>query len=153
MKRKVLVLGLGNPLWGDEGAGIAVIKELKHKDLPEGVDLKAEGTPGLKLLDLLKGYDEVIVVDAADMGLEPGEWRSFELDEVHLLSGEGARFAHQFGLAEVLELSEALGIKMPRVKIYGIQPQYLGFGEELSPPATRAVQEVKETLAKELASV
>lgn len=152
-KAKVLVLGLGNPFWGDERAGIAVVEALKGEQLPDGVDVKEAGTPGLGLLNLLEGYEEIIVVDAVDMGLEPGAWRCFGLGEVHLASEEGLRFAHQVGLAEVLELAEALGMRIPPIKIYGIQAQMLGFSEELSPPVARAVREVKEALLKELASV
>jgi len=148
-KQRILVIGLGNPFWGDEGAGIVVVQKLREEKLPDWVDVKDGGTPGLGLMSLLDGYSRVIVVDAADMGLEPGEWKSFELDEVHLASDEGSRFAHQFGLAEFVELAGILGVKVPPVKIYGIQPQRLGFTEELSPAVAKAVEEVKEALLKE----
>ena len=61
---RLLILGLGNPLMGDDGAGIQIVEELKKSDLPEYVDVIDGGTAGVGLIDLMSGYSRVIVVDA-----------------------------------------------------------------------------------------
>jgi len=70
--KRVLILGLGNPLLGDEGVGLRAVEELKGLELPDGVTVAEGGTTGLGLVSLMEGYQRVIVVDAADMGHPPG---------------------------------------------------------------------------------
>lgn len=64
-----LILGLGNPLRGDDGVGTAVITTLQNEPLPPDVDVVDGGTAGLELVLLLQKYRRVLVVDAAEMGL------------------------------------------------------------------------------------
>jgi hydrogenase maturation protease len=66
---KTLVLGIGNLLFSDDGVGLHIIEKLREEDL--GVDLK-EASSGLDILDAVKGYDRVILVDAIRSGGEPG---------------------------------------------------------------------------------
>lgn len=61
---RLLIIGLGNPLMGDDGAGIQVVNELQKLDLPDYVDVIDGGTPGVGLIDMMSGYSRVIVVDA-----------------------------------------------------------------------------------------
>ena len=63
-EERLLILGLGNPLMGDDGAGIQIVNELRESDLPEYVDVIDGGTAGVGLIDLMSGYSRVIVVDA-----------------------------------------------------------------------------------------
>jgi len=69
--KHTLILGLGNPLLGDEGIGVRVVEELQGLKLPEGVDVAEGGTAGLGLIGLMEGYQRVIVVDAAGHGPSP----------------------------------------------------------------------------------
>jgi len=64
-EKRVLILGLGNPLLGDEGIGVRVVEELKRLELPEGVTAIEGGTAGLGLIGLMEGFQRVIIVDAA----------------------------------------------------------------------------------------
>ncbi len=151
LKGKILIAGLGNPLMGDDGAGVAVARALKKKGLPPGVNVLEGEMDGLSLLERAEGFDLVIVVDAADMKLEPGEWRAFEL-KPGLLKDELGISAHQFGLGEALRLAEKLGWELPPIKIYGIQPERIGFtGKlQLSGAVAKAVRAVVEALRQEL---
>ena len=67
-EQKTLVLGLGNVLMGDEGIGVAVVKQLETLALPAGVECLDGGTGGMVLLDPLESADRVILIDAAADG-------------------------------------------------------------------------------------
>jgi hydrogenase maturation protease len=149
---KVLILGLGNTLRGDDGVGPAVIAALSLMDLPPHVELLDGGTPGLETVLLLEGPDRVIIVDAADMGLEPGQWRRFTPDTAEIKSSEEKLQGtlHAAGLAEALALAAALEKLPSTLIIYGIQPQSLGWSQELSDPLQVALpalcEEIRESL-------
>ena len=76
------------------------------------VDLLDGGTPGLETVLLFEGYQRVIIVDAADMGLPPGTWRRFTPDTAQIRSSEAALGGtlHTAGLAEALALARALNL-------------------------------------------
>ena len=79
-----LIIGLGNPLRRDDGVGVRVVELLAARDLPAGVEVVDGGTPGLGLVPLLEGRQRVILVDAADLGREPGAFVRFTLDQIRL---------------------------------------------------------------------
>ena len=137
----VLVLGLGNPLRGDDGVGPRVVEELEDRVLPEAVQTLDGGTGGLDLLHLMEGWDRVIIIDAADLSgvgqlapgqFAPGQFVRFTPDQVHL-DGADERFSfHHAGLAEVLALARALDRPLPPIVVFGVQPKSVGWGEGLS---------------------
>lgn len=144
-----LVLALGNPLRGDDGAGAAVIDALGG-NLPPWVVVEDGGTPGLTTVLLMEGYRRVIIVDAADMGLAAGAWRRFGPDA---LSGGDLRdigTLHDAGLAEALELGRALGVLPTDIVIYGIQPGLVGWEEGLSAPVRQAIHTVAREILGEV---
>ncbi len=151
VKGKVLVVCLGNPLMGDDGAGVAVAKILTKRGLPPSINLLEGEVDGFSFLEHVEGYEKVIVVDAADMNLEPGSWETFNL-ELGLLKGAVGISTHQFGLKEALQMAEVLGWKLPPIKVYGIQPERIEFTGKmrLSGAVARAVRAVAEALYKEL---
>jgi hydrogenase maturation protease len=148
-----LVLALGNPLRGDDGVGAAVLEQLAQVDLPPGVELLEGGTPGLETVLLLQGYRRAIIVDAAAMGREPGEW-------ARLLPGRDAELQaddlylrgtlHYAGLAEALALGEALAVLPEEIVIYGIQPTEIGWSPGLSAVVQAAIPAVCQSIVQEL---
>ncbi len=127
-----LVLALGNPLRGDDGAGPAVLERLAACPLPDGVELIDGGLAGLETALHLQHRQRAIILDAADFGAAPGTWQRVSLDALHLAAPEGFPGLHAAGLREALLLGEALGILPPDVILYLIQPQQTGWGEGLS---------------------
>lgn len=148
-----LVIGLGNPLRGDDGVGSRIIEELEGLELPDGVMVVEGGTAGLGLIGLMEGYQRVIVVDAADMGHPPGRVVRFTPPEVQLKTVEPALSPHEIGLWEVLALAETLEVIPAEVVIIGIQPSRLGEGAELSPEVERAIPQAIRTVLNELDAV
>jgi len=148
----MLILGLGNVLRGDDGVATAVISTLQSQSLPDGVDLVDGGTAGLEIVLLLKEYRRVIVVDAAEMGLEAGEWRVFEGSSSIIPSNPSCMNGtlHGAGFAEALALAEALGTLPEELLVFGVQPERVDWGEELSERVKTAVpslcQEIRQYL-------
>lgn len=146
-----LVLSLGNPLRGDDGVGTAVLTMLAaYPIIPPEVVLQDGGTPGLETVLLLEGYEKVIIIDAADMGLSPGEWRRFSSAKLAAQEANLKGTLHQAGLAEALELAEALGMLPDEVVVYGVQPTEIGWEPGLSAVVETTVGEVCKAILAEL---
>jgi hydrogenase maturation protease len=128
----VLILGLGNLLRGDDGVGPQVIEALNECGLPEGVTALDGGTGGLDLLHVLEGWERAIIIDAADVRCEPGQFVRFTPDEARFVASEDTMSLHNAGLAEALALADAVGQPLPDLVIFGVQPAHVGWGERLS---------------------
>ena len=148
--KHVLILGLGNPLLGDEGIGGRVVEELRGLALPDGVDVIEGGTAGLGLIGLMEGYQRVIIVDAADMGRPPGHIVRFTPSEVQFKTAEAPLSLHQIGLVEALALAEALEMAPAELIIIGVQPSRLEMGVGLSPEVEGAIPQVVRMVLDEL---
>ena len=148
--KRVLILGLGNPLLGDEGIGVRVVNELTKLELPDGVSAVEGGTAGLGLIGLMEGYQRVIIVDAADMGHPPGRVVRFTPSEAQFKIVEGPLSPHQIGLGEVLTLATALEIVPTKLVIIGVQPGRIKTGVELSPEVEGAIPQIIRLILDEL---
>ncbi len=152
MNDRTLILGLGNPLRGDDGAGKAVIDALEKETLPSEVELVDGGTPGLESVLLWQGYDRVLIVDAAQMGLSPGEWRRFSMHDAVLKRSATALTGtlHAVGLAEAIALGEALDALPQELLIFGIEPQQVAWAPGLSRAVETAVAAVCSAICLEV---
>lgn len=150
MQTGTLILGLGNPLRGDDGIGPSVVEELADRDLPEEVTLIDGGTGGLDLLRLLERWRRVVIIDAADVGRGPGEYVRFTPDEVRLVGVSASLSLHHAGLSEVLTLADALGLHLPEMVIFGVQPTEIGWKEGLSPAVEAALPTLADAVLEEI---
>jgi hydrogenase maturation protease len=135
VQREVLVLGIGNFLWADEGFGVRAVEALHQAfRFPAGVELMDGGTLGLSLLPYVETSRCVLVLDAIDYGLEPGTLRILRDAEV---PAWGARkmSPHQNGFNDVLALAQLHGCAPEHIVAIGVQPQTLDdFGGSLTAP-------------------
>ncbi len=144
-----LILGIGNPLMGDDAAGVLVAQQLQ---LRQGlnVDVIDGGTEGIGLIPVMEQYLRVLVVDAVPMGLAPGTIRRFTWADVRLVrSGENLSL-HQSDFTEALLLAEALGCLPAEVIIYGVQPQQIEWDTPISVPVEQALETLIDNLLQEL---
>lgn len=146
MPENTLIIGLGNPLRGDDGVGVRLVKELNERTLPHNVDVVDGGTQGLGLINLMENRQRVILVDAADIGQRPGEFARFTPDEVLLPGNDQHLSIHAAGLRDALLLAQALNKLPPKVIIFGVQPKQLDWDTGLS-------REVEASLPGLLAAV
>ncbi len=149
---KVGVIGIGNPLLGDDGFGVEVIKKLEKTlgESPE-VELIDGGSLGIYLLPYLEDKTHLIVVDVVNFGGKPGEIRKFSLEEIpgyiHLKVSE-----HQITFHEVVALMSLLNIKPIESVLIGVQPRENRWGGQMSDEVKNAidivVNEVKRQIDK-----
>lgn len=132
-----LVIGLGNPLCADDGAGLAVLR-LLH-DLPPTVRLVEGGCPGLGLLDLMAGARKVLLVDAVISGARPGTIHRFGPGELPP-RGHLPLSLHGVNAVDALQLGRAAGLLPPEVVILGIEiADRTPFREGLTPAVAGAL--------------
>lgn len=144
MKSKILVVGVGNPYRSDDGIGAEIIKILQLENNPDFV-LVDGGTDGLALFDKVVEYEQVIIIDAVQMLEAPGVVKQFSPAEARLKVKSDVLSTHGFGLADMLKLVEQFGIKS-EIKIIGIQPKDVSFGEGLSDAVKKQIPHILQLI-------
>jgi hydrogenase maturation protease len=149
---EVLVLGIGNLLWADEGFGVRALEAFHQRyDVPAGVSLVDGGTQGLYLLDHLCGARRAIVLDAIDYGLPPATLRVFRDAEVPVWSGT-AMSLHQATLQELLGVARLRERFPESITLIGVQPEVLDdYGGSLRPSVRARIEDAVQAAAAELA--
>ncbi len=129
----ILVLGIGNLLWADEGFGVRCAEALAERfALPPQVTVMDGGTQGLYLLPYVEEARRLLVFDAVDYGDAPGTLRIVVGDEVPRFMGAKKMSLHQTGFQEVLASAELLGRLPDELVLIGCQPVELeDFGGSL----------------------
>lgn len=148
---KVLVLGVGNPILSDDGIGIHVARELKKRRIP-GIVVEELAASGLEFLDVVRGYDKVVIIDAIQTtNGKPGELHILEENDfersIHGSSPHGINIATALALGRKLVPHE-----MPeRVVFFAVEAQDLvNVSEKLTPEVEEALPRIVERIEKEL---
>jgi hydrogenase maturation protease len=147
------ILGLGNRFRGDDGAGRAVIDKLAITgELPENIHLFEDGTGNLFDAILSSKYERVILIDAAEIKRQPGEWISLNADRLTWKPDDknNCYDGHRMSLANAFALGHALEILPKELIIYAIQPMSLEWTGNLSEPVREAVSEITESILHEI---
>lgn len=148
---KILILGVGNLLLSDEGAGIQVIERLQERyDLPAEVQALDGGTLGMDLLYYLEGVDCLLIVDAVETGEPPGTLIRLAGDKVPAFLSVKIS-PHQVGVPDMLFAAKLKGCAPQDIVLWGVQPGSLDIGLELSPAVAAQVDPLVEKLCEELA--
>jgi len=135
---KTLVLGVGNILLADEGAGVHAMRYLeKHYDLPDTTFLDA-GTLSFTLAADIADADNMIVFDAAQLGTKPGDVKVFEGPDMDKFLTSGRRSVHEVGFSDLMDIARLEDVLPQRYALIGIQPELLGWGEAPSETVRRA---------------
>ena len=149
----VLVIGIGNRYRGDDAVGPAVAERLRA-EVPPSVGVMTNDGDGL--LDLVLGWSDVgtaILVDAASSGAEPGTIHRFEGINPAAFDRLARCSTHSFGVVEAVELGRALGRLPPRLIVYAVEAESLGYGQGLSPHVHAAVDDVAARIGTEIARI
>ena len=139
----VCVLGIGNVLWADEGFGVRCIEALQQRwEFAPHVQLIDGGTQGLYLVQHVQQADRLLIFDAIDYGLAPGELKLVANDDVPRFMGAKKMSLHQTGFQEVLMLA-LLTERYPReVLLIGCQPEEIeDYGGSLRPVVKQALED------------
>lgn len=137
-----LVIGIGNNLLTDDGAGIHVIERLQRAGLPEHVELVDGGTLGFTLLELVEDARRLIVVDAAQLEAEPGAVEVFEDQQMDAYLTTCRRSSvHEVNLMDVIGAARFRGLMPERYALVGIQPASTDWGSEPTERVARGVEQ------------
>lgn len=151
-----LVLGVGNVLLGDEGVGVAVARRLEAAQaagdtrIPTGTRIVDGGTLGLDLLPLLADSDAVVIIDAVDLGRDPGTVVVLRDGAVEATLA-GHLSPHQVGVGDLVAAARLLGEVPARLSLVGIQPAAIEVRLDLSPAVAAAVDVAVDRVRGELA--
>lgn len=148
--KKTLVLGLGNILLGDEGVGVRVVERLEALyDFPDGTQVLDGGTLALDLLPYVEDTDRLVVIDAADMGAEPGTVVRIVDEEVPTFLSIKVS-PHQMGLADILSATRLRDLYPEELVLWGVQPGEIEATLELSAPVAAQVEALADGVLADL---
>jgi len=160
---KTLVVGLGNPILTDDGVGVKVAYEVEKAIAAAPVENAGVGdidvieacAGGLRLMELMIGYDRLVLIDAftAANGHEPGTIHRLSFDDLRDISPtQHSSCAHDTSLVTALEMGRTLDLKLPTIiSIYGIEVEnILDFGDEPTPAVAAAIPDAAAAVLSEL---
>jgi len=148
---KTLILGLGNPILGDDGVGLRVASALEGRLNRPEVTVTETSVVGLDFLDLLAGYDRAIIIDAIQTK-EGKVGQVYRLEPEAFNATRHASTPHDVNFATALELGNRLGLALPQqIVIFAIEVENVSsFSEECTPEVERAIPLCVEMVIEEL---
>lgn len=140
------MLGIGNTLLTDEGAGVATLLFLQE-NYPNRSHVRYldGGTLSFTLATELQDSDALIVLDAAELHAEPGTVRCFEDLEMDQYLGQAKRSAHEVGLLDLMDMARLMDRLPEQRALIGIQHETIDWGEEPTAAVARAIPEAAAT--------
>jgi hydrogenase maturation protease len=153
--KKLVVIGLGNPLRRDDGIGIVLLKKLveyKH-ELPQDIQYIDGGTGGMNILHLLVRFDIVFIIDAALFNAIPGYGKLFTLQEIKNNRISFSPSTHESDILEIINLSKNLDEAPEHILFFGVQPKDTSVGTDLSKELQKNIEELFKKLMIELKKV
>jgi hydrogenase maturation protease len=146
----IAIVGVGNLLLSDDGAGIHAVHRLQRD---AGVGSVARiidgGTVGTNLLAEVCGCEKLLIIDAVDAGLPPGTTIRMDFSGPDRQKIE-SRNAHQSGIPGLLDDLRLLGQAPCQVVLVGVQPGAMGWGTELSPEVASALPVVTAEVGRQV---
>ena len=162
MKTAALLIGLGNPILGDDGVGWRVVEAVEAKlagtfwrdvEFQRDVDVKYLSLGGLALMENMQGYHDVLVVDSITTGkYAVGTVMSMPLSALPNLSAGHTTAAHDTSLQTALDTGRKMKLDLPEdvwVVAVEIEPNF-DFSEELSPELLKIIPRAAEIVLKQI---
>jgi hydrogenase maturation protease len=146
---KILVMGIGNTLLGDEGVGVYALRELEKLPWPDGVEFLDGGIFSQDFFHLYQDYAWLVVLDCVKAGGEPGTL--YRLGEADLAkASRQAVGVHDFGMLDSLTFAEVLGGQRPSLVVLGVEPQEIGWFEGLTPAVAEALPLLVDAASRQI---
>ena len=156
-----LVVGLGNPILGDDGIGWRIADAVRSALADNGsgrknVEIACYALGGLSLMERLIGFDRAIIIDAVQTASgNPGQIYDLRLSELPDYSAGHLTAAHDTSLQTALKLGQEMGAKLPsEIRVVGIEADKVyDFSEKLSPAIEAAIPQATQLVLRELDEV
>lgn len=149
----IVILGLGNVLMGDDGAGVHTVERLRANlsvsdiSLPASVSLIDGGTLSFSLLELVESTRALIIVDAMELDAPAGTLRTFIDDELdQFLAAPTQRNIHDVNLGDLLRMCALLGTLPQHRALVGIQPELISWQDKPSDVVSEGINRACQTI-------
>jgi hydrogenase maturation protease len=137
---KTLVLGIGNTLLSDEGVGVHVVNALREQSSPHDIEFMDGGTLSFTLADPIQSFEQLIVIDASEIGQPPGSIEVFENESMdHFVSTGNKKSVHEVSLVDVMSIALLSGKLPTRRALIGIQPLSIDWGDKPTQAVSDAI--------------
>lgn len=148
---RTLIVGVGNPLMGDEGIGPYVIGNLSRLPMPNNVDIIDCGCDLLGIISHIDKPKKIIVIDAIRAGGEPGRIYRFHFDELENIETNTGS-AHQLQVVEALRLLKTAHPCLSRceITVIGIEPKVMKLSTDLSKEVRNSIADLTRLVLEEL---
>lgn len=148
---RVFILGIGNALLTDEGVGVRAVNELERRFVfPPEVEVLDGGTAGIELLRHILGHEYLIIIDAMLFRKPPGTITRLQGEEVP--AAFRTRISpHQLGLSDLLAAGRLTGDLPENLILFGVEPESVDIGLELSPEVERSMEALLAAVVGEVA--
>ncbi|MCP4748053.1 MAG: hydrogenase maturation protease [Desulfobacteraceae bacterium] len=144
-----LILGTGNLLLRDEGVGVHAVRELSRTTLPKGIKVLSIGTAFLDALPAMENSKRLIVIDAMKASGKPGTVYRVALDSV--IGPDRMYSMHGFDIFRMLVIAKR-STPLETV-VFGVEPDIIGWGTQLSPRVHKSMPVLLDAVYKEIESV
>ncbi|MEZ5670864.1 MAG: HyaD/HybD family hydrogenase maturation endopeptidase [Thiotrichaceae bacterium] len=150
MQKNILILGVGNLLLSDEGAGVHAVNYLQqHYDIPAGIEVIDGGTAGMELLSYILQANHLILLDAVNSGHAPGTL--IRLDDAQVPNFFATKMSpHQIGLTDILAAATLSGGSPDHITLLGVEPASFELGMDLSPVVAPIIPQMIAIVLSEL---
>ncbi|HKH18582.1 MAG TPA: hydrogenase maturation protease [Solirubrobacteraceae bacterium] len=150
MGDEVLVVGVGNALRGDDGAGLEVVRRLRARAGSAGVGVRLLEGEGIGLLEAWEGARAVVLVDSVRTNARAGAIHRIDVTDSPLPAAlRSSSSTHAVGVGEAIELARALGRLPSRLVVYGVEGGRFETGAALSPEVAAVVDGVADAVLRE----
>jgi len=144
-----VVIGLGNPLMGDDGVGLAALERLRAEWQLDGVELVDGATWGLSLVPVIEDAERVVLLDAIAANGAPGDIIELSRDRLPIYLTRKLS-PHQVDMRDALAVAELRGRLPNDVVAIGVQPETVALGTELSAPVAQQLGALVGTVVAQL---
>jgi len=149
---RTAIVGVGNPLMGDEGIGVHIAEKLKATSLPADVVVVDGGTQFWGDEEILNGAEKLVIIDAVLGGGAPGTIYRFSLDELEDETEEVKLSCHDMGLIEKLRMTRFAGFAPAQIVVIGVEPATVAWNAGLSEEIEAKIPEIIDAVMGELTS-
>lgn len=148
---RTVVIGLGSPIMGDDGVGLAALAHLREDWQLDGVDLVDGGTWGLALLPAIEDADRLVLVDAIAAHGAPGDIIELTRDRLPIYLSRKLS-PHQVDMRDTLAVAALRGTLPDEIVAIGVQPERVELGVDLSPVVAGALDALVAAVVRQLES-
>ena len=144
----VAVIGIGNVIMADEGAGVEALKLIEERGCPGEVELIDAGTAFFAIVSDLKDYEKLIILDVVRGGRPAGTVYRFVMDDVK--GGDVLVSLHDLGVVDALRMELLVGKVPEDIVFFGIEPEKVELSIGLSPPVRKGLDHLVDMVMEEL---